>query len=138
MKECPFCKEEIQDEAVKCRHCGSMVGQGTVSEALPAELKKWNWAAFLWGPIWAIGHSVWIGLLGFVPYVGIIMLFVLGAKGNQWAWEKNTYSSIDEFKLKQKKWIKAWFIIFGVLIIGIIAAMMMPALISYKEHAIGH
>lgn len=71
---------------------------------LPPELNGWNWGAFLLNWIWGIGNSTFIALLMFVPLVNFVMLFVLGAKGNQWAWQNRTWRDVDHFKQTQKKW----------------------------------
>ena len=74
---------------------------------VPPQIKRWNWGAFFFGGIWALGNSVWIGLLGFVPLVNIVMSVVLGIKGNEWAWRKKRWPSVENFLQTQKHWTGA-------------------------------
>jgi uncharacterized membrane protein YvbJ len=63
MKKCPFCAEEIQDDAVKCKHCGEFL--------IDAELKRLKKNT---NPEWY--HKtpmtiLWIALLGpfAIPFI---------------------------------------------------------------------
>jgi hypothetical protein len=78
----------------------------------PAELNKFNWGAFLLSWIWSIGNSVWIGLLALISPISLIMMFVLGFKGNEWAWKAKKWDSVEHFKTVQAKWTKWGIIIY--------------------------
>ena len=82
---------------------------------VPPELKGWNWGAFLLNWIWGIGNSTYIAFLMFVPLVNIVMFFVLGAKGNEWAWRNRTWRDIEHFKQTQRKWRNAGLILLFVV-----------------------
>jgi hypothetical protein len=71
---------------------------------IPPELDRWNWGAFLLNWIWGVGNNTYIALLTFVPFVGIVMPFVLGAKGSRWAWRNGRWDNVEHFKRVQRLW----------------------------------
>ena len=95
------------------------------------ELSKWSWGGFLLGWIWALGNSVWWGLLGllgnilmagawwglplFIVPVGFIVNIILGIRGTRSAWEATGgRMTFEAFKESQRKWTIA-----GVIVVGV-------------------
>jgi hypothetical protein len=78
-------------------------GRGS-SAVVPEEVKGWSWGAFTLTWIWGIGNNVWTALLVFVPVVGLVMYFVLGLKGREWAWKAKHWDSVEHFKKTQRTW----------------------------------
>lgn len=98
---------------------------------VPAEIKSWNWGAFLAAPLWSLSNKVWLGLLCWIPYLSsvsmtwklgycgtkgiylsvippyLILALVLGFKGNEWAWKCKKWESISVFKASQRGWTVA-------------------------------
>lgn len=105
---------------------GYVSGMGKKS-TIPPEIKGWNWGAFCFNWIWGIGNSTYIALLMFIPFVNIIMIFALGAKGNEWAWQNRIWRDVEHFKAVQKKWRNAvlvlLFVIFPLFFVGIVNAL---------------
>ena len=91
-------------------------GQGKRA-IVPYEIKGWNWGAFLLPFWWGIFNRVWIMLLGLIPIANVIMPFVLGAKGNEWAWQSKRWDSVEHFRRTQRTWM---FVGLGLVVLPII------------------
>jgi len=87
---------------------------------LPPELEGWNWGAFFLNWVWGLAHNTWVALLMFVPLVNIVLPFVLGARGNAWAWRNNQWRDIDHFRRVQRIWAR----------VGWGAAIAIPAFVG--------
>jgi hypothetical protein len=93
---------------------------------IPPELDRWNWGAFFLNWIWGIGNSTFIALLALVPFVNIVMIFVLGARGSRWAWRNRYWRDAEHFRRTQRNWAiagllvwVAFFAVAGGMVAGI-------------------
>ena len=110
-------------------------GQG-VSAIVPPEIRRWNWGAFLLNWIWGAANGVYIAFLMFVPLVNVVMIFVLGAKGSEWAWRKERWRDVEHFRRVQRLWAIWGFVAWGAIIVFyggfiLLAVLMFPKFEPY-------
>jgi hypothetical protein len=104
----------------------------TEPKPVPAEIDRWNWGAFFLNWIWGVGNNTYIALLTFIPIVGLVMLFVLGAKGSKWAWRNGRWDSVEHFKSVQRKWA-----LWG-LVVWIAGALMFAGIFGGTFYGMKH
>lgn len=111
---------------------------GMKENDFPDGVKGWSWGAFFLNWIWAGFNKSYIGLLAFFPYIGFFVAIYLGFKGRQLAWKHKKWESLEHFNRVQRKWSQ-WGVglILGVAILGIVAAIALPAYQDYIARAGG-
>ena len=156
---CPNCGFENEEDAKFCNSCGKPLipdqqasqntqqkfnpylnvennsGQGKMA-GLPPQLYGWNWGALFLNWIWGIGNNTFIALLCLLSLINIVMIFVLGAKGNEWAWQNKRWQSIEHFKRVQRLWAIWGFILFalGIIFSILIVLVAIAASGSYNDY----
>ncbi|MBX9685388.1 MAG: hypothetical protein K2X27_01725 [Candidatus Obscuribacterales bacterium] len=90
---------------------------------VPPEVRGWNWGAFFFTWIWGICNGTLISLLSLIPGVHFVMMFVLGYKGNEWAWRNKEWPSVEQFHSTQRKWAVAGIVIW---LIGLVLLILIP------------
>jgi hypothetical protein len=127
---CRRCAWMLVPEDVFCPHCGREVhGQNTsgmgATSTVPKEVKGWSCGAFFLGAAWGVPNKVWSSLFGLLPIACFFMPFLLGARGNEWAWQSRKWESVDHFRRSQRKWMYWGIASFVVTVASAIASLML-------------
>ena len=111
-------------------HSNVRTGDG-VPEQLSAEFERWNWGAFGLTWIWGIANrtpAAWFVLVPFVGWIG--MPFLLGLKGNEWAWRNGSWPDLETFRRVQRSWARVALVAWAgvtvavILIVGLTVATL--------------
>jgi len=90
----------------------------------PRTISRWNWGAMLLNVVWGAKHNVDFAFLTLIPVLGLIVPFILGMKGNEWAWKNGRWANAAQFEAAQKNWafwgFVTWFFIFVALFIPVL------------------
>jgi hypothetical protein len=139
---CTACGTKTADDSLACPQCGKPndnAGSGLGYGDVPDGVKGWSWGAFLLNWVWAVGNRTWIGLLALVPYVGVLVAIWLGIKGREMAWKNGHWQSVEHFNRVQRAWSRwAVGLTLGMLLLGVVAAIVIPAYQDYVMRARAH
>lgn len=101
------------------------------STSVPEEVKGWNWGAFMYNIFWGIGNRTYLPLLCLIPFFNIVWVFVVGFKGNTWAWQNGNYKDVETFKAVQATWNRAGLVQFIIAaVIVVLYVLFFTAIIS--------
>jgi len=106
-------------------------GRGRGAE-VPTEIDRWNWGAFLLHGFWGVGNGTYIALLVILPFMILVMPFVLGAKGSAWAWRNRHWESVEEFQRIQRLWA-LWGVVLAVGFTVLIAGTCFGAVHAFRS-----
>ncbi len=99
--KCKFCKEDIIDGAIKCKHCGSTLDDTNQIDVQNTQQKKFRKIPYLWNPV-TIAWLSFLSLTAVGPFL----------QAKNWKELNN-----PEMEQSSKKWLYASIVILVVLLI---------------------
>ncbi len=129
---------EAPQSDVDSANLDSENNSGMKEDTYPEGVAGFNWGAFTLNWIWGGFNKTYIAFLALIPYVGFVVALYLGFKGRKLAWKNKRWDSLEHFNRVQKKW-SIWGVCLLIIpmVLGILAAIILPAYQDYAARASG-